>query len=64
MKKKTIKFKSIEFDEIEGDTGTVHHEYKMDEDNGHCLLSWFKDGQFQDSYYGEEMDKKIYELMN
>ena len=64
MKRKEVKFKSIEFDEISGDTGLIHHQYTYDHHEAGDILSWFRDGKFQTSYSGAEMRTKIRELMN
>lgn len=60
MKEKTIKFKSITFDEIEGDDGLSHHEYSMDGED----LCWYKNDRIQRVYSGVEVRTKIKELMN
>ena len=63
MKEKTIKFTSIEFDEIEGDTGTVHHEYRYEKCPHGDILKWTKDDVLQTIYSGVEMREKINNLM-
>lgn len=64
MKEKTIKFKSIVFDEISGDEGLIHNEYNVEYVGSILMLVWRLNGIMKNTWIGEDAKKKIKELMN
>jgi len=64
MKEKTIKFKSIVFDEISGDEGLIHNEYNVEYVGSMLMLIWRLNGTMKNTWIGEDAKRKIRELMN
>lgn len=64
MKEKTIKFKSIVFDEISGDEGLIHNEYNVEYVGSILMLVWRLNGIMKNTWIGEDAKKKIKELIN